>query len=131
MEKSEERNSLANNYNSKPMKGRFRISSDDNQMSRSEAYSSYDHSYVNKPVRSPSPDKKAANIITSTRSPEITEIKRHLTPLKEENFMRDFEIKEKQFQQSFTPKQEKDTHVRTHQSKNEETAVSQKKGSGE
>ena len=113
------------------MKGRFKTSSDDNQATRLETYSSYEHSYINKPVRSPSPDKKAANIITSTKSPEITEIKRHLTPLKDEHFMRDFEIKEKQFQQSFTPRQEKEIYARNHHTKNEETAVSHKIGSGE
>ncbi len=35
---------------------------------------------MNLPVKSPSPDKKRSNIITPTKSPELMEIKRTITP---------------------------------------------------
>lgn len=39
---------------------------------------------LNKPLKSPSPDSKSSNIIVNTRSPEVGEIKRHITPIKQE-----------------------------------------------
>jgi len=36
-----------------------------------------------KPVKTPSPDRKSANIIKSTRSPELSDIKRQTTPLRQ------------------------------------------------
>lgn len=48
----------------------------------------YNYNHYNHPIKSPSPDKKSANIIASTKSPEVAEIKRyHHTPDKDLNSM--------------------------------------------
>lgn len=46
-------------------------------------YGGVEIGYISRPLKSPSPDKKSANIIASTKSPELNEIKRNPTPHKE------------------------------------------------
>lgn len=37
-----------------------------------------------KPIQSPSPDRKSSNVICVTRSPPLQEIKKQITPIREE-----------------------------------------------
>jgi hypothetical protein len=37
-----------------------------------------------KPVKSPSPDRRPSNVIVNTRSPGLQELKKQITPIKEE-----------------------------------------------
>lgn len=66
------------------MKAKARIIKEEEFPSTNYTYDSYEVPFVNRPLKSPSPDKKSANIIVSTRSPDIHELKRTVTPSKEE-----------------------------------------------
>lgn len=66
------------------MKGKLRVSKEEEFLPTSYTYEAIDSTLVNRPLKSPSPDKKSANIIVSTRSPDIHELKRSATPSREE-----------------------------------------------
>lgn len=57
------------------MRPKFRTKNDDQRLPARSSYSSAQLSPSNQPIKSPSPDKKSANIIACTRSPEMLEYK--------------------------------------------------------
>lgn len=65
------------------MKGKLRVSKEEEFIPTSYTYEAIESSLVNRPLKSPSPDKKSANIIVSTRSPDIHELKRNATPTRD------------------------------------------------
>lgn len=53
------------------MKGKLKGSREEEYLPTTYTYDSVESALVNRPLKSPSPDKKSANIIVSTRSPDI------------------------------------------------------------
>jgi hypothetical protein len=70
------------------------------------------------PIKSPSPDRRPANVIANTRSPGLQEIKKQITPIKEEptalKILQKIEYREK-YTPIDTPKQAKDAYVEERQ----------------
>lgn len=53
------------------MKGKFRTTKEETFEPTAYTYDAFETALINHPLKSPSPDKKSANIIVSTRSPDI------------------------------------------------------------
>ena len=66
------------------MKGKLRVAREEEFLPTAYTYDSIETGLFNCPLKSPSPDKKSANIIVSTRSPDIHDLKRSATPTREE-----------------------------------------------
>jgi hypothetical protein len=94
------------------MKGKLRVSREEEFLPTAYTYDAAEPALVNRPLKSPSPDKKSANIIVSTRSPDIHELKRSATPTREElsglRSSQRSEVREKNFQLIITPGQRKE-----------------------
>jgi hypothetical protein len=94
------------------MKNKIKITKEEDFEPTGYTFDSFETAMVNRPIKSPSPDKKSANIITSTRSPDIHELKRSITPTREElgtlRGSQRSEVKEKHFQLIATPSHRKD-----------------------
>jgi hypothetical protein len=94
------------------MKGKMRVAREEEFLPTAYTYDSVESGLVNRPLKSPSPDKKSANIIVSTRSPDIHDLKRSTTPTREEpatlRTSQRSEVREKNFQLIITPGQRKE-----------------------